>query len=196
VHRAESFLPALGIPLEVPANLSPALAGIIVGAISGIVLFTLVMVVSRRRPVRRHAYGVGAFEVMHVAPYATGSGRVLPPPSSFPPPPPPVVPTEPPRPDDPLARAGQHAVASTGAPPVLAPLAPHPLGVIGSGSTTMRAVRPESLALPPATPIVDDSPTEIAETLFDEPPQPLRRGVAPRIRAVAPSPPRFRVDHP
>ncbi len=190
MHRAESFLPALGLPLEVPAGMSPALAGLLVGAVSGIVLFTLVMLATRRRPLAQPRYAVGC-EVMHVAPYATGSGYVLPPSSSLPPPPEP-------RPtfDDPLARGGQHvAVATPETPPRLPPLAPHPLGVIAAGSTTLRAAIPASLA-PPSAPIADDSPTVIAETLFDEPPQPRHRGAPPRIRPVAPTPPRFGGDHP
>lgn len=156
MHRAESFLPALGLPFEVPAGMSPALAGVLVGAVSGIVLFTLVMIATRRRPTAPFRTAV-AYEVMHVAPYATGSGRVLPSPSSFPPPPPPAPPLSPVL-YDPLARAGQHEAAA---------------------------------------PVVDDSPTVIAETLFDEPPQPRhRRSTPPRIRPIAPTPPRFGGDHP
>jgi hypothetical protein len=37
----------------------------------------------------------------------------------------------------------------------------------------------------------DDSPTEIGETYFDEPPQPRRRTDPPRIRKIATAAPRF-----
>jgi hypothetical protein len=78
--------------------------------------------------------------------------------------------------------------------------APHPLGIIKSSSSAMRA--PAIAAAPPASPApmraasiadlaYDDSPTEIGETYFDEPPQPRRRTDPPKIRAKAPAPPRF-----
>ena len=43
---------------------------------------------------------------------------------------------------------------------------------------------------------MDDSPTEIGETYFDEPPQPRRRTDPPKIRAIAPSAPRFPAAQP
>jgi hypothetical protein len=73
--------------------------------------------------------------------------------------------------------------------------APHPLGIIKSSSSAMRAP-----AQPPPAPMraasiadlaYDDSPTEIGETYFDEPPQPRRRSEPPKIRPKAPAPPRF-----
>jgi hypothetical protein len=63
--------------------------------------------------------------------------------------------------------------------------APHPLGIINAGSSAMRPASIADLAF-------DDGPTEIGETYFDEPPQPRRRTDPPKIRAVAPSGPRFR----
>jgi hypothetical protein len=62
--------------------------------------------------------------------------------------------------------------------------APHPLGIIKSSSSAMRAA-------PVADLCFDDSPTEIGETYFDEPPQPRRRTDPPRIRKIAPKGPRF-----
>jgi hypothetical protein len=79
--------------------------------------------------------------------------------------------------------------------------APHPLGIIKSSSSAMR-VPAVVAAPPPASPApmraasladlaYDDSPTEIGETYFDEPPQPRRRTDPPKIRAKQPAPPRF-----
>lgn len=62
--------------------------------------------------------------------------------------------------------------------------APHPLGIIKSSSAAMRAAPISALAF-------DDSPTEIGETYFDEPPQPRRRTDPPKIRPVTPAGPRF-----
>jgi hypothetical protein len=68
--------------------------------------------------------------------------------------------------------------------------APHPLGVIKSSSSAMR-LPPAAPAAPIAELSFDDSPTEIGETYFDEPPQPRRRTDPPRIRPVQPEGPRF-----
>ena len=62
--------------------------------------------------------------------------------------------------------------------------APHPLGIIKSTSAAMRAAPIADLSF-------DDSPTEIGETYFDEPPQPRRRTDPPKIRKIAPASPRF-----
>jgi hypothetical protein len=62
--------------------------------------------------------------------------------------------------------------------------APHPLGIISATSSAMRAASIADLSF-------DDSPTEIGETYFDEPPQPRRRTDPPKIRAVRPAGPRF-----
>jgi hypothetical protein len=62
--------------------------------------------------------------------------------------------------------------------------APHPLGIIKSTSTAMRAAPIADLSF-------DDSPTEIGETYFDEPPQPRRRSDPPKIRKIVPGAPRF-----
>lgn len=70
----------------------------------------------------------------------------------------------------------------------------HPLGIIKSSSSTMRPPAPEPQMMR-AAPIgelaFDDSPTEIGETYFDEPPQPRRRTDPPKIRPIAPAAPRF-----
>lgn len=170
--------PSLRLPFEVPASISPALAGILVGAASGVFLFGIVLLVmmrtSRKSVGARAANGRRVVEVVHVPPYATGPREVMP--ASVPTPAgatlilpqkPALVPTP-----DPLAQAGE-----TPAGPQLDALEPHPLGVIKGASL--------------ADFEVDDSPTEIAETLFDEPPRPLQRGATPRIRPIAPAPPRF-----
>lgn len=62
--------------------------------------------------------------------------------------------------------------------------APHPLGIISSSSSAMRAASFADLEM-------DDGATEIGETYFDEPPQPRRRTDPPKIRAIAPAGPRF-----
>ena len=62
--------------------------------------------------------------------------------------------------------------------------APHPLSVIPTSSSGMRAASFADLEM-------DDGATEIGETYFDEPPQPRRRTDPPKIRAVAPAGPRF-----
>ncbi len=89
---------------------------------------------------------------------------------------------------------------------------PHPLSVIPKSSAAMRTppsgvervapeVTPHSGTMmraadgPTGASIADlsfdDAPTEIAETVFDEPPQPLRRSDPPKIRPIQPAPPRF-----
>ena len=61
---------------------------------------------------------------------------------------------------------------------------PHPLGIIKSSSSAMQAAPIADLSF-------DDSPTEIGETYFDEPPQPRRRSDPPRIRKITPAKARF-----
>lgn len=198
-------LPRFRLPFSVPEALTPGLAGLLVGAVSGVVLFGFVLFVAavrRRTRSTGHADQAGAFpavrprpwawggvEVVRVEPYATGSQHAIPSTPAR------GIRAVPPIQHDPLARAGETPSAPPpssgvfGPPPSLAPQAPrssgvHPLAVIPGDSSVMRAVSSASADA------VDDSPTEISETLFDEPPRPLRRGAPPRIRPVAPSPPR------
>jgi hypothetical protein len=93
-----------------------------------------------------------------------------------------------------LGRAGLVAVNLASSAPVAAP---HPLGIIKTGSAAMRPRQPDAM---PGASIdalaFDDSPTEIGETYFDEPPQPRRRSEPPKIRAIATSAPRFRESTP
>ncbi len=56
--------------------------------------------------------------------------------------------------------------------------------VAATSSGTMRAARIDDLQF-------DDAPTEVVETLFDEPPQPRTRSARPKIRQIQPAPPRF-----
>lgn len=196
-----SALPRVRLPFMVPEALTPGLAGLIVGALSGVVLFGLVLVVAAVRARARTTRGAdeaGAFpavrprawgwsveggrevEVVRVAPYATGSQHAIP--AAL------VA-------CDPLARAGEMPVACVAAPP--APSSSgvslrgargsgvHPLAVIPGDSSAMRVIGRSSVDA-----LVDDSPTEISETLFDELPRPLRRGSPPRIRPIAPAAPR------
>jgi hypothetical protein len=76
--------------------------------------------------------------------------------------------------------------------------APHPLGVIPTGSSVMRAApasaapasAPASVPRPPLP--AQASPRAVS--FADEPPQPRRRSEPPKIRAVAPAAPRFPVS--
>ena len=96
---------------------------------------------------------------------------------------------------------------------------PHPLSIIPTGSSVMKPTelpkrassRPSPPAPPPSTITrtappspsavmraasfddfdVDEGATEIAETVFDEPPRRRSRSEPPKIRAVSPSGPRF-----
>ncbi len=191
-------LPSIRLPFEVPASVSPAVAGLVVGAVTGVLLFAVVLLVASRSGRKRYRGHVAApYEVMRVPPYVTGSHHVIPPPSSSVPlaGPAPTLVLSRPLPVDPLARAGEQPAqgydpedGGIDITPIVAvgsePGKPHPLGLIPSDSAIMRAASMADFD-------VDDSPTEIAETLFDEPPRPLQRGAAPRIRPVQPSPPRF-----
>ncbi|HSO34956.1 MAG TPA: hypothetical protein VLT33_20645 [Labilithrix sp.] len=69
--------------------------------------------------------------------------------------------------------------------------APHPLGIIPSGSSAMQAAPPAPRPASFADLEMDEGATEIGEPYFDEPPQPRRRTDPPKIRPVAPSGPRF-----
>lgn len=87
--------------------------------------------------------------------------------------------------------------------------APHRLAIIPTGSSAMVANPPSAPAsTPPGAPSssvaavgpasfadleMDEGATEIGEPYFDEPPQPRRRTDPPKIRAVAPTAPRFPV---
>lgn len=183
-------LEALRLPISVPDAVTPAMAGVLVGALSGVVLFTLVLVLTGRRrsaappsspdlagayPAVRPAGAFGSLEVVHVAPYETDARRAWLTPPVAPPPAPSSA-----RSFDPLAAAGEIPAA----PPAPRSSRPHPLGIIPADSSAMRAVSPSDLEL------VDDGPTEISETLFDELPSSVRRNSPPRIRLAAPSPPR------
>jgi hypothetical protein len=97
-----------------------------------------------------------------------------------------------------LARVGSFGLA----PVASVAAAPHPLGIIKAGAAAMQP-SPAGARSPDAMPgasidelAFDDSPTEIGETYFDEPPQPRRRSEPPRIRPIATSAPRFRESTP
>lgn len=63
---------------------------------------------------------------------------------------------------------------------------PHPLAIIPRCSPAMSGFSASFSDFE-----MDDGATEIGETIFDEPPRPWRRTDPPRIRPVAPTPPRF-----
>jgi hypothetical protein len=106
---------SIHVPFAIPMWVSPGLAGILVGASSGVFLFGLVLLVR------------AILEGRDRSTLARGAGGA----------------------DD----------------PGLCPSAPHPLARIPADSSAMRA-------------LVDDSPTEISETPFDEPLRVLRRGAS------------------
>lgn len=203
--------------LSLPAGVTPAVAGLVVGLVTAVIGFVIVaLVVFRKRPRR---------EVMLVPPYATLEAvRQTPlPPRVFPPSANDAAWPSVTRPFKPSTELSARALAKMGIPvgpfgeevPHLcdddvvveiedepaapsasvpgssAPPAPHPLGIIPRSSGVMRATSIQELAF-------DDSPTEIGEPFFDEPPQPRVKDVVagrepsrPKIRPVAPSPPRF-----
>lgn len=195
--------------LSLPPGVTPAVAGLVVGLVTAVIGFAIVaLVVFRKRPRR---------EVMVVPPYVTLEGaRQTPlPPRVFPA----DAWAAPARPFKPSTELSARALAKMGIPvapfgeevphlsdddvlvdeeppapmssvPASAP-APHPLGIIPRSSGVMRAVSIDELAF-------DDAPTEIAEPFFDEPPAPRVKDVVvgrepsrPKIRPVAPAPPRF-----
>lgn len=204
--------------VDVP-HVSPMLIGVAFGALVGVAAFLAIVLLLARRGGRRHA-GVRP-QVMFVPPYATvPAGRLSPlPPQmlAFAPPPSSgpgsfVPPADPSGPEievlaeldvsaedaledsdfldaDEMASAPAVAVApvvvlSGPARDEASSSGPHPLGIIPSSSSAMRAAPIADLSF-------DDSPTEIGETFFDEPPQPRARASRPKIRPIAPTPPRF-----
>jgi hypothetical protein len=67
-------------------------------------------------------------------------------------------------------------------------MVPHPLGIIRAGSILAAASNGSASGSQPG----DDDPTLIAETYFDEVPEPRRsRGQPPKIRRVKPASARF-----
>lgn len=75
--------------------------------------------------------------------------------------------------------------------------APHPLSILGKiPSLAAERVEPKIAGANVADLELDDNPTEIAETVFDEPPQPRRRGSRPKIRRVEPASPRLPAPRP
>jgi len=196
----ESAIRLSALAIELPKFVTPVVAGVVVGVFVAVVGCAIVLLLASRprRPRRIYEPAVG---VVHVPPYPTFS-RVtpLPPARAF-------------APSSELsarAFAKMHSIVDEDelAPaPYAAPergererdgSQPHPLGIIPASSAAMRSATP-ALPSPSAAPMrpasmaefdVDDSPTEIAETIFDEPPQPRRRSDPPRIRQVAPAPPR------
>jgi hypothetical protein len=216
--------------IELPHSITPAIAGLTVGSVVGVVGFVLVMLLvgrGNRRPSRRRAR---ADEVVFVPAYGT-MPRETPLPRAFGlsahgfvpsnalsarafakmgyaadddaplSDPRPLVSCDSHDPSDPMLSVEIDMDEPSGSfshpnvPAVLVSpvvvlsdstdkLEPHPLGVIKSSSSAMQAAPIADLSF-------DDSPTEIGETYFDEPPQPRRRTDPPRIRKIAPAKPRF-----
>jgi hypothetical protein len=212
------------LAIELPHYVTPAVAGLTVGSVVGVVGFIAVMLLVGRKDRSRRkkrAYD----ERLFIQPYATMQRDTPMPPRAFQPSygSPAFVPSnalsarafakmgyaadsEPDlalgsdpslaveidmdEPSGPVANAPS-APAITVSPVVVLSgerdkekSAPHPLGIIKSTSTAMQAAPIADLSF-------DDSPTEIGETYFDEPPQPRRRTDPPRIRKIAPAKPRF-----
>ena len=203
--------------IELPHAITPAIAGLTVGSVVGVVGFVLVMLLvgrGQRRPSRRRAR---QGDVVFLPPYAT-MARETPLPRAFGLSAPAFVPSnalsarafakmgyaadeealsdpmfsveidmdEPSRafataPSAPAVLVSPVVVLSA---PARDKSEPHPLGIIASSSSAMRAAPIADLSF-------DDSPTEIGETYFDEPPQPRRRTDPPRIRKIVPAKARF-----
>ena len=227
-----------GVALAMPGAISPALAGIVVGALIGVAAFLAIVVVATRRGRRREVVTIPPYAAC--APYANALARTTSPPR-HPHTHPPIVPWPTPpqrftpstelsaralaRMGIPVGPFGERApycedasahelddeldiaiddeaavsvapVVVLGAPPRKASESgPHPSSVIPSSSSAMRGTPPSGTRALAAAPIhdlsFDDGPTEIAETVFDEPPRPPTRSEPPRIRPIQPSPPRF-----
>jgi len=214
------------LAIELPHYITPAVAGLTVGSVVGVLGFIAVMLLvgrGGRRPLgrRKRAYD----ERLFIHPYATMQRETPLPPRAFAVPaygaPSPAFtpstalsarafakmgyaadadPTSDPMlsveiemdgPSGPVALEPQ-APAVTVSPVLVLSAerddkeksAPHPLGIIKSPSAAMRAAPIADLSF-------DDSPTEIGETYFDEPPQPRRRTDPPKIRKIVPAAPRF-----
>jgi hypothetical protein len=209
--------------IELPHYVTPAVAGLTVGSVVGVVGFIAVVLLvgrkDRRSSRRKRAYD----ERLFVQPYATMQRDTPMPPQAFAVPAYAAGPAAAFRPSNALsARAfakmgyaadsehdlssdpmlsveidmdepsGPVAKASSAPAVTVSPVvvlaadksAPHPLGIIKSTSSAMQAA-------PIADLCFDDSPTEIGETYFDEPPQPRRRTDPPKIRKIVPAAPRF-----
>jgi hypothetical protein len=93
----------------------------------------------------------------------------------------------------PVVMVGEPARHEPILPPPSGPrAAPHPLSILGKiPSLVAERVEPKIAGANVADLELDDNPTEIAETVFDEPPQPRRRGSRPKIRRVEPASPRL-----
>jgi hypothetical protein len=167
------------LAIELPRAITPTIAGLSVGAFVGVVGFIAVFLLVGRSD--RRARRVAPRRVF-IAPYGT-------------------MPRDTPLPPQAFVSSAHLPVAAPHAAPSHQPssvaVAPHPLGIIKTGAAAMQ---PSTAAAMPGASIddlaFDDSPTEIGETYFDEPPQPRRRSEPPKIRAIAPSAPRFREPTP
>lgn len=193
---------AFELPAGVPA---PALLGVLVGALSGIAVFvTVVLVVTRRRRAHR------ASDVVVIPPYVAHPARALPPvmPSTAlsarafakmgfafgervdgPA----IDPFETLTPDE-TGDASPVSVNHTQPfmlerprPASAEESAPNPLAVIPASSSAMIRAAEEL----PELDYEDNGDTVIGEPFFDEPPKPRTMGERPKIRPIAPSPPRF-----
>jgi hypothetical protein len=233
--------------ITLPVDVSPELAGLVVGVVAAIIGFAAVaLLMSRQRPQpQRRVIVVPPYATLAAPERALASGpegdsvsRATPlPPSGFPAPPSSRAWGEPsplPITFQPSTALSARALAKMGIPvgpfgqrvspaslvevgaldddlveeDVVRPepskaLAPHPLGVIPATAESMRrSTPPLGVASAPTVPAAgaapiaelsfDDAPTEIGETFFDEPPQPRPlRSERPKIRPVAPQPPRY-----
>jgi hypothetical protein len=214
------------LAIELPHFVTPAIAGLTVGSVVGVVGFVAVMLLvgrGSRRPSRRRP----SPEMMVIPPYGMMQRETPLPPAfggrAYNPSSPAFTPStalsarvfakmgyaadaDEPMPSDPMLSVeidmdepsgpvAAQVQAVTVSPVVVLSdsrsgesakdkSSPHPLGIIKSSSPAMRAAPISDLSF-------DDSPTEIGETYFDEPPQPRRRTDPPRIRKIVPGAARF-----
>lgn len=178
------------LAIELPRSITPAIAGLTVGSVVGVIGFLAVMLLvgrGNRRPSRRRAASSPAFtpstalsaRAFAKMGYASDVDEPLSDPMLS-------VEVEMDEPSAAFACSSSTPAATVSPAVVLSAdkSAPHPLGIIKSTSAAMRPAPIADLSF-------DDSPTEIGETYFDEPPQPRRRTDPPRIRKIAPAGPRF-----
>lgn len=172
------------LAIELPHFVTPAIAGLTVGSVVGVVGFVAVLLLvgrGSRRTSRRRSYGPSTpmfrpSTALSARAFAKmGYGADTDEPSG------PVLAQVPAVTISPVivlsaSPAGEKAKEKS---------SPHPLGIIQSTSSAMR------MGAAPIDLSFDDSPTEIGETYFDEPPEPRRRTDPPRIRKIVPAAPRF-----
>jgi len=206
-------LPAIANPLapavELARSLPTQIVAAAVGALVGIALFSVMtLIVARRRA--RPAFQAAATDLVFIPPYPPAPRPVVSPPAPLPPRGPttaaPVSISDAPRrplgfvPSTALSARAFAKMGYSFATPESIPcvvesvpaVASSPAIETGPMSAVSMTTSANILAAAPIAALdLDDGPTELCEPYFDVPPQPRRRGARPKIRPIAPSPPRY-----